>query len=98
VFNIRYSNPASGVTYNTENSLILSLLSEKEEYENPFYLTAKQGYDAGLSNKGEKSNYIVHRFGMKFGLVTEKNDLTGKMEPKKMRMEIFKKSSKELAN
>lgn len=98
VFNIRYSNPASGVTYNTENSLILSLLSEKEEYENPFYLTAKQGYDAGLSNKGEKSNYIVHRFGMKFGLVTEKNDLTGKMEPKKDEngnfQEIFKRACK----
>ena len=54
VFEAKYSNPASGVTYNTENSLILSLLSKNENYEFPFYLTAKQGYEVGLSNKGEK--------------------------------------------
>lgn len=98
VFQVRYSNPASGVMYNTENSLILSILSGRENYEDPFYLTAKQGYDAGLSNKGEKSNYIVHRFGMKFGLLTEKNELTGKMEPKKDEngnfQEIFKRACK----
>jgi len=98
VFQVRYCNPASGVSYNTENSLILSLLTDNENYENPFFLTAKQGYDAGLSNKGEKSNYIVHRFGMKFGLLTEKNELTGKMEPKKDEhgnvQEIFKRACK----
>jgi antirestriction protein ArdC len=98
VFQVRYSNPASGVSYNTENSLILSILSDRENFEDPFFLTAKQGYDVGLSNKGEKSNYIVHRFGMKFGLITEKNELTGKMEPKKDEngnfQEIFKRACK----
>jgi len=43
VFQIKFSNPASGVTYNTENSLILSLLSQDQNYDFPFYLTAKQG-------------------------------------------------------
>lgn len=83
VFEAKYSNPASGVTYNTENSLILSLLSKNENYEFPFYLTAKQGYEVGLSNKGEKSNFIVHRFGMNFGAIKEKNEVTGEYDFKR---------------
>lgn len=98
VFTKRYSNPASGTLYGIENTIILSILSINKNYENPYYLTAKQGFELGLSNKGEKGDFIVHRFGMNFGAVLEKNEQTGKNEPKKDELGnveyIYKKACK----
>lgn len=98
VFQVKYSNPSSGTVYNTENSLILSILSEDKNYSLPFYLTAKQGFDAGMSNKGEKSDYIVHRFGMDFGPLKEKNNETGEYDFKRDEegniQHIFKRACK----
>ena len=34
-------------------------------------MTAKQGFDAGLSNKGEKADFVVHHFGMQIGFVKD---------------------------
>jgi antirestriction protein ArdC len=69
----RFMNPISGTYYNLENSILLYFLNVDKGYEEPLYLTAKQGYDNKLSNKGEKSSFIVHRFGMKFGPLMEKD-------------------------
>lgn len=98
VFTRRYSNPASGTLYGIENTIILSILAINQNYENPYYLTAKQGFELGLSNKGEKGDFIVHRFGMNFGAILEKNEQTGKNEPKKDELGnieyIYKKACK----
>ncbi|WLG29645.1 zincin-like metallopeptidase domain-containing protein [Pseudomonas lurida] len=70
-FKIRYLNPVSGTIYNLENSMLLSMLGKEKGFELPYYLTAKQGYDAGLSNKGEKGDFVVHHFGMQIGFVKD---------------------------
>lgn len=70
-FKIRYLNPVSGTVYNLENSMLLSMLGKEKGFELPYYLTAKQGYDAGLSNKGEKGDFVVHHFGMQIGFVKD---------------------------
>lgn len=70
-FKIRYLNPVSGTIYNLENSMLLSMLGKEKGFELPYYLTAKQGYDAGLSNKGEKGDLVVHHFGMQIGFVKD---------------------------
>lgn len=70
-FKIRYLNPMSGTVYNLENSMLLSMLGKEKGFELPYYLTAKQGYDAGLSNKGEKGDFVVHHFGMQIGFVKD---------------------------
>lgn len=67
VFKINYMNPITKVIYNIENSLILQQLSKDQGFDRPFFLTAKQGFDAKLSNKGEKGLFIVHRFGAAMG-------------------------------
>ncbi|AZE69095.1 zincin-like metallopeptidase domain-containing protein [Pseudomonas synxantha] len=70
-FKIRYLNPVSGTVYNLENSMLLSMLGKEKGFELPYYLTAKQGFDAGLSNKGEKADFVVHHFGMQIGFVKD---------------------------
>lgn len=70
-FKIRYLNPISGTVYNLENSMLLSMLGKEKGFELPYYLTAKQGYDAGLSNKGEKGDFVVHHFGMQIGFIKD---------------------------
>lgn len=63
VFKLRFSNPASGTKYNLTNSLILASLAEDQGYQLPFYLTAKQGFDAGLKMaKGTKGDFVIHKF------------------------------------
>lgn len=57
-FKIRYLNPVSGTVYNLENSMLLSILGKEKGFELPYYLTAKQGFDAGLSNKGDKPDQV----------------------------------------
>ncbi|QHF46780.1 hypothetical protein PspS35_24370 [Pseudomonas sp. S35] len=70
-FKIRYLNPISGTVYNLENSMLLSMLGKEKGFELPYYMTAKQGFDAGLSNKGEKADFVVHHFGMQIGFVKD---------------------------
>lgn len=70
-FKIRYLNPVSGTVYNLENSMLLSMLGKEKGFELPYYMTAKQGFDAGLSNKGEKADFVVHHFGMQIGFVKD---------------------------
>ncbi|OLY72272.1 hypothetical protein AU074_13940 [Pseudomonas sp. ATCC PTA-122608] len=66
-FKIKYMNPITKTVYNLENTILLTQLANDKGYELPFYLTAKQGFTAGLSNKGEKSDFIVNRFGAPIG-------------------------------
>lgn len=74
VFRVRYLNPASGAKYNIQNSTILSMLAEDKGYDMPFYLTAKQGMDAGMMvMKGSKADYVLHSFVSKKEL-TKKNE------------------------
>lgn len=70
-FKIRYLNPVSGTVYNLENSMLLSMLGKEKGFELPYYMTAKQGFDAGLSNKGEKADFVVHHFGMQVGFIKD---------------------------
>ena len=72
VFSVKYMNPISKTIYGLENSLLLSQLAEDKDYSFPFYITASQGYANGLSNKGEKSDFIVNRFGVKLGYKKDK--------------------------
>jgi antirestriction protein ArdC len=67
VFTTPYKNIASGVMYNIENSLLLQDSAFDRGYETSLYLTAKQGFAEGLSNKGEKSHSIIKRFGLPVG-------------------------------
>ncbi|PYD33651.1 zincin-like metallopeptidase domain-containing protein [Pseudomonas syringae] len=70
-FKIRYLNPVSGTVYNLENSMLLSMLGKEKGFELPYYMTAKQGFEAGLSNKGEKADFVVHHFGMQIGFIKD---------------------------
>lgn len=51
--------------------MLLSMLGKEKGFELPYYMTAKQGFDAGLSNKGEKADFVVHHFGMQIGFVKD---------------------------
>jgi len=66
VFNKFYMNPESGTKFNMENSILLYWIMKQEEYKHPLFLTAKQGFENGMSmEKGTTGHYIVQRFGMK---------------------------------
>lgn len=73
VFTVRYMNPITNVMYNIENTILLTSLADEKNYDFPFYFTAKQGYAAGMSNKGEKSDFIINRFGAAVGFIKDKD-------------------------
>lgn len=59
-------NPCSGITYNFENTLLLSLVMEAKGYKSPHFVTAKQAFDNGLTmDKGTTGHYIIQYFGRK---------------------------------
>lgn len=75
VFNLRYSNPASNTTYNLSNSLILAALAEGEGYALPYYLTAKQGFAAGMKmEKGTSGSPILLKWLQKVKLTKTNPD------------------------
>lgn len=74
VFTTPYKNIASGVMYNIENSLLLQDSAFDRGYETSLYLTAKQGFAEGLSNKGEKSHSIIKRFGLPVGYAKDQQE------------------------
>lgn len=72
VFNKFYMNPASGTKFNLENSILLYWTAKHEGYKHALYLTAKQGFENGMSmEKGTKGHFIVQRFGMKMYPLSE---------------------------
>lgn len=65
IFENNYRNPETGTVYNFENSILLGLANKNYENEDTRFITAKQGFDNGLSmEKGTKGTYIIQRFGM----------------------------------
>lgn len=74
VFSMPYKNLASGTMYSLENSLLLQDSAFDKNYESSFYLTAKQGFAEGLSNKGEKSHYVIKRFGVPIGYAKDEQE------------------------
>lgn len=74
VFVTEYKNPASGTVYNLENAAFLYFSSVDAGYKTPKFVTAKQGFEAGLGmEKGTTGHKIIQRFGMKMGYVPERN-------------------------
>ncbi len=74
VFVTEYKNPASGTVYNLENAAFLYFSSIDAGYKTPKFVTAKQGFEAGLGmEKGTTGHKIIQRFGMKMGYFTERN-------------------------
>lgn len=74
VFTTEFKNPASGTVYNLENAAFLYFSTVDSGYNSPKFITAKQGFDAGLTmEKGTKGHKIIQRFGMKFGYLPERN-------------------------
>lgn len=74
VFKTEYKNPASGTVYNLENAAFLYFSSIDAGYKTPKFVTAKQGFEAGLTmEKGTTGHRIIQRFGMKMGYVPERN-------------------------
>lgn len=72
VFNTFFMNPASGTHFNLENSLLLYLAKKEFGYKDSLFITAKQGFDNGLSmEKGTTGHYIIQRFGMKMFPLSE---------------------------
>lgn len=73
IFNIRFTNPASGVRYNSANTMFLATqlkqrVNQEGEEVFPFFMTFKQAQDNGMNvKKGSKSYLIVKKFGKKIG-------------------------------
>lgn len=86
VFNKFYMNPETKTKFNMENSIILYFVIKEHGYKHPLFITAKQGFDNGMSmEKGTTGHYIVQRFGMKMHPLSEldengkpKKDANGK--------------------
>ncbi|WP_024666816.1 zincin-like metallopeptidase domain-containing protein [Pseudomonas syringae] len=74
VFSMPYKNLVSGTMYNLENSLLLQDSAFEKDYGTSYYLTAKQGFAEGLSNKGEKSHCIIKRFGVPVGYAKDQQE------------------------
>ena len=91
VMDTHYHNPESGANYNFENSILLWAATEGKNYSSNKFVTAKQGFDAGLSmEKGTTGYKIVQRFGMPLGTMYEtdtngnyKKDENGKLIPQR---------------
>ncbi|HFT7945216.1 TPA: zincin-like metallopeptidase domain-containing protein [Pseudomonas aeruginosa] len=63
VFKARYMNPISGTKYTLENAAQLAMLGEDQGFKTPYYLTAKQGFESGMSmQKGTEASYITQHF------------------------------------
>lgn len=75
VFDSSYHNPETGTQYNFENSIILWAASKFNNYKDTRFVTAKQGFDAGLSmEKGTTGHFIVQRFGMPMFPLIKRDD------------------------
>lgn len=75
VFSNSYRNPESGTHYNFENTILLWDAAEKNNYDDSRFITAKQGFDNGLSmEKGTKGHYIIQRYGMPMFPILKKDD------------------------
>ena len=70
-----FRNPESGTHYNFENNILLWYASKTEKYDDRRFITAKQGFDEGLSmERGTKGHYIVQRFGMPMFPLNKRDD------------------------
>lgn len=80
IFSIRFTNPASGVRYNSYNSMVLaSQMAQRKTEEEifPFFMTYKQAADQGMQvKKGSKGYTIVKKFGKKIGEYKVKDEET----------------------
>lgn len=92
VFNKFYMNPESGTRFNMENSILLYLTMKECGYKHSLFLTAKQGFDNGMSmEKGTKGHYIVQRFGLKMHPLAE-IDENGKPKKDTQGKTIYKRN------
>ncbi|HGN1514117.1 TPA: ArdC-like ssDNA-binding domain-containing protein [Pseudomonas aeruginosa] len=63
VFKTKYMNPISGTRYNMENAVQLSMAAEEHGFTTPYFLTAKQAFDAGMGiKKGSEASWIAQQF------------------------------------
>lgn len=70
IFNIRFTNPASGVRYNNYNTMLLASQMQTrktgDEEIFPFFMTYKQAQDNGLQVRAKSVGYgIIKKFGKK---------------------------------
>lgn len=80
IFSIRFTNPASGVRYNSYNSMVLSSQMAQRQTDDeilPFFMTFKQASDNGMQvKKGSKGYTIVKKFGKKIAEYQVKDEDT----------------------